>query len=388
MKSNNPFCLKKRAVRLYERLEKDFASKSEEILHSLPQFLRMGLIESKETWGKIVNKYDLLVMVSTSKDLLNLANIDGNFSVSKSIRSERLDVQFLEENDFRSSKIIKTRTHEFSVQDFVLSVGYHGTFHLKANKRPELEDLYSEFILKQPEKSMQLAFEIAEVLLNGFKEIISKLSGNNDAYCDINSIQPRIVESGALIKFTDGVPASKFDNSFLQLPVRSQKSRGIRICTEIELVSPVEVGYIFAYGNRRSKKLVSLTYTPKALVLSTIFENRKTSLVIKDVSQLQNGRHKVEVCLYTNGEMLIAINEKTEAFLDARGRFELFDGKLMIGSDLSGKKNGRFLNSCLSIEAINPQGKLFNVFRAGSRIINSNEGIILLSSSTKRRCLR
>ena len=388
MNQRNPFSVKTRSVGLYDRLQRDFSAESDEILHSLPQFVRMGLIESKDTWGKFVNKYDLLTMVSTSKGLQDLVDIKGKFSTPKRISPEKVDVQFLEEQDFRSAKIIKIDEQEFSVQDFVLSIGYHGTFHLEADERPELKFLYKEFISKEFEKSTQLTLEISEVLLKGFKEVRNKLAGNNDAYCDINSRQPMIVESGAIIRFSDQDVAQRFDNSFMQIPVRAQKSRGVRICLDVELLSPIESGHIFSYGNRRTGNFVSLSYNPGAFLVTSKISGNRDNIVVKKVSEFVKMKHKIEVCLYTKGEMLISIDEKIESIKKRNNGFELFDGKLMVGSDLSGKKTGKLLNSCLSIEALSPQGKIFDVFLAGLRRLNSNEGIKLLPERDDRICLR
>ncbi len=387
MNQKNPFSVEIRAVSLYDRLHRDFSAKSDEILNSLPQFVRMGLIESKEAWSKFVNKYDLLTLVSTSKSLEDLSDIIGVFSISKRITPDKTDIQYLEEKDFRSIKIIKTRDKAFSVQDFVLSIGYHGTFHLEANERPELEFLYREFISKEITKSTQLTLEISEVLLNSFKEIRDKLAGNNNAYCDINSRQPMIVKAGELIKFTNQGVAQRFDNSFMQIPIRGQTSRGVRICLDVELLSPIEAGYIFSYGNRRTRDFISLSYNSGALVVTSMISGKRENIITYKISNFVNKKSHIEVCLYPTGEMLLSIDGNIESIKIFANRFELFDGKLMIGSDLSGKNAGFFLNSCLSVEAVSPQGKLYDVFLAGLKHLKSNEGIKLMPDTNNRVCL-
>jgi hypothetical protein len=387
MKSTNPFCTKSRAVELYDSLKCDIEDKNDKILSSLPQFLRMGLIENQEAWAKAANHYDLLVEAGVSKKFGELSPVDHNCSVSLKILPEKLDIKFIPESDLRLSKIISLSGDDFTVQDFVLSISYHGTFHLEAKDRPELKTLYEEFIEKKPDLCMDLCFQIAEVLIKSFEEIRSKFDGNNDAYSDINSRMPMIIRAGSLVTFSSGETAAQYSNSYVQIPIRRQKSQGIRICLDLQLIEPVTSGHIFSYGHRKSKTRISLTYNHGALLASYISESGNHTFVAKVIPSLLQEVHVIELSIYPRGTFVIAINETLLDSHQLNSKFEIENGKIMIGSDLSGNYAGVFLHSSFSIEAINPYEQLTRVFRTGIREFKLQSVAKLSDDTVKRPCL-
>lgn len=107
MKTSNPFCLTSRSVSLYDNLRNDLELRSVEgILDSLPRFFRMALIESQEAWAEAINLYDLVTFVSVSNDFSQLVEITRNVFVSKEILPTGIDVNFIDEKDFRTSRLI------------------------------------------------------------------------------------------------------------------------------------------------------------------------------------------------------------------------------------------------------------------------------------------
>lgn len=266
-----------------------------------------------------------------------------------------------------------------------MAIGYHGTFHLKANDRPELSFLYLNFIEKNPDLCIELSFKISEILIKAFSEVRKKFSGDNNGYSGINSRQPMIVDSGKLITSSDGRVAVRFNNSFIQIPIRAQESHGIRICVEIELLNLVESGYIFYYGHRSSDQFISLKYNSGSLV--AIYKNKnKEHKLLHRVDGLRK-MFKVEVSVYSRGSFLIAVNERLEEVVDTNTKFEIKNGKLMLGSNLSGQINGSFLETCISIEALSAHGILTDIFLWSVKQILSNQTRVTRNFIV-RPCLR
>jgi hypothetical protein len=345
-------------------------------------------MENQEAWSKGINHYDLLVDLDLNGNFGELIQINDRHFASLEISPNKKNLKSVEQREFLAEKFLVVDGQKFTIQDFVLAISYHGSFHLEANDRPELKILYRDFIEQNSAICMDLCFQISEVLINGFEEIRNKFGGNNDAYSSIRGRQPMIVEAGSLICFQNGQTAQRFKDSYMQIPVRRQEGCGIRICIDLELIAPVGIGHVFSYGHRQSKTQISLNYNNGVLMACCTTDSEKHVFTLKITDKLVKEMHKIELSVYSNGSFIIAVNEEIKGTHYFDSSFQIENGKIMLGSDLSGNKSGIFLNSCLSLEAINPYHQLKAIFLGGNLNLKTNNDITLHEDSEPRPCLK
>lgn len=387
MMPNNPFCVHKRALGLYDALASDLKNESDNILSSLPQFLRMALIEGNNSWGELFNTYDLLTMIAVSNDFGTFISVDNTFEATTKIQSATTDTSHIETTSFLSAPLIRKGSDSFSVQDFILSIAYHGSFHLAATKRPELGTLYDDFISKHASLSMRMAREIAACFIKAFKELRSIKDGSNNGYNNVNHRQPLIVEAGNLVAFSDGDTACLYNNSYMQFPVREKASHGIRVCIDLQLTGRVEKGVIFMYGHRKHGKILKLSYD-RGAILATCHNGAKTKCIpIRQIPAFEMKPRKVELALYPDGTFVVAIDEHLFKTEDTSEIFQVKNGKLILGADLDANQSGSFLCSCISIESIDRNSVVSDIHFSGNRTISSNAGLKIEPMLFARRAL-
>jgi hypothetical protein len=388
MTKNNLFSIENRTINLFDKLKKDSVRKSHNILNSLPQFLRIALIEGSKGWETIFNRYDLLTLVAVSNDFESLIELSDDLKVKKKISPSKTDIKFIDFKEFLESPLVQLSSQEFTIQDFVLSSSYHGTFHISPDKRKDLGILYNEFLVKQPELSLILHFEISECLVKAFSQIREILSGKNDAYNNVNGKQPWAVIAGDLVRFTDNAPALFLNRSYLQIPMRKLDSAGIRVCIDLQLKTQIEKGFIFSYGHRKNETVMRLTYDKSALCVTAINKGSRSICVIRQIPEFQSHRKRLEVSIYPDGYFVVAVDEMLFFSEKAFSSFSLFDGKFIIGGDLSGENNGSFLTSCILIDAINHNYVFSPLHYSGIQRVQSNEGVLMEPNCFHRPCLR
>jgi hypothetical protein len=201
--SQNPFAKDSRAKRLYDTLKKDCENKNLESLvdNSLPRFYRMVVLEPNH-WHEIINLYDLFVHLSINK-VITLQKLESSIEFCNDLKSgEAIGIK---EQDFRQLVIVKIADQPFTVNQFLRSISYHGALHSKPNENNEdLAILYDKFIEPFYEQATQLALQIAQILLDGYANIMDKINGDPNAYGFLG-YQP-IIYSGAdrdVIRFSD-----------------------------------------------------------------------------------------------------------------------------------------------------------------------------------------
>lgn len=184
-----------------------------------------------------------------------------------------------------------------------------------------------------------------------------------------------IVKNGEIIKNGKGEPASDFSSSYLQLPIHKNNGCGIRICLYLQLKQFLSQGFIFTYGHRDNDNIkLSCEHANNQMILvKTNSTNNDLKRVIKvpiDESMKQEP-FKLEVALYPKGQLIVAINEWLSKSEKIPCSFNIYDGKLMVGSNLDGEKRGTFLESALTVEAIDNKYRLSDVFINGLMKIGS-----------------
>ena len=363
MSSNrNPFTTSARALGLYERLKEDVEAEADGILHSLPQFMRIALVEGQAGWYTEVNRYDLLVPFLVHRDFPELIPIDAKVEGCTTIKPLQNSMKFTTEHEFKFSTLVKLSGATFSLQDFVLAIAYHGTLHWEPD-RPDLKMLYEDFIQRYPDIAFRMAVEVGACLVRSFEQVYEKFTGENNAYTSVYDRQPKLIlNSGAK-------PAMLFSDSYVQLPIRAQERHGIRICLYIELRNDLSHGSVFSYGHRQKENIIlSCDHTPTILLVKT--SNRRCSeqdqvVRLPVTGHMLEKAFKLEVALYVQGQLVVGVNERLAGSCVLPGEFSIYDGKLMIGSDLDGQKPGSFLNSAITVEAIDEDHRVGAVFRGG-----------------------
>ncbi|BAY39531.1 hypothetical protein NIES2111_39070 [Nostoc sp. NIES-2111] len=219
-----------------------------------------------------------------------------------------------------------------------------------------MDKLYNDFIVEAPEISLKLTHDIARCLISGYKEIFEKFNGDKNGYSAIMTRQPMIINNGQLIKDGYNNRTYLFQNSYLQIPVSEQANYGIRICLELQMQSTIQQGFIFVYGNRHQKNIyLSCEHNLKFLIFKT-FNIRRMSLnrtiKIPVNTNMFQKPFTIEMALYKNGYLSIALNEYLQHCEKIPTNFSIYNGKLIIGANLDGEKFGNFLCSVNSIEPI------------------------------------
>jgi len=367
--NQNPFDKSVRALGLYENLKKDVEEERDEILNSLPQFVRIGLIEKQIGWYQEVNRYDLLVPFAVHNSFSILTSLGKDIKACTTIKPLKKATKFISEQEFReSSEIIELEGNSFSVQDFILAIAYHGTFHWKPDKKPELNQLYEKFIQQYPQTAFQMAIQIGYCIVKSFEEVYKKFTGDNNAYTTVHDHQPMIVKDGELIKDGQGKSTTYFSNSYIQLPIRKQSRCGIRICLDIQFSETPSQGFIFTYGHRDKDKIIlTCEHVNKMILVKThsTYSDVKRLIRIPITESMRKEPFKLEVALYPRGQLVVAINEWLSDCTKIPRSFSIYDGKLMVGSDLDGEKTGTFLHSALTVEAIDNKSRLRSLFISG-----------------------
>lgn len=389
MTRNNPFSLNKRIVKLYDNLARDLKSSDcDNILTSLPQFFRIALIENGNNWREFFNTYDLLVMIGVNSDFPSFIPVDSSYDAAITIVPEKTKVNHVEIDFFKNEPIIRSVTQSFSIQDFILSIAYHGSFHSSATKRPELGILYANFIDKHPELCTKIVHDIATCLVQAFAAPREVIEGENNGFNTVQRRQPMCINKGALITFSNGSPASRYNGSYMQFAVRCRPRYGIRVCVEIQLTGEIKEGFIFAYGHRDHGPTLELSYNNGALIAGGRNRADRKCIPIKQIPAFEMHPHKVEVSLYPTGEFTVAINEQLFKKELVGSAFEVQNGKLIIGGDLGAERSGSFLCNCVSIEAIDHNNIVSDLHFSGVRNISTNSGLRIDPIDFHRSALR
>jgi hypothetical protein len=218
----------------------------------------------------------------------------------------------------------------------------------------------TNFVEKYSVTSFQMVIDIAACFVRSFEQVYQKFVGNNDAFSDEYGTQPQILLDG-------NRPAILFSKSYMQLPIRSRKHCGIRICLTLKLQGKAEdaSGYIFGYGHRQEPNLV-LTCRQEGdqFLIQAKQKSQKVSNLfrIPITDNMTQEFFNLEVSLYGDGNFVVAVDELLKKIEKTSRSFCIYDGKLIIGADLNGKNFGDFSNSLFVVEAIDIKNRTERVF--------------------------
>jgi hypothetical protein len=281
--NKNPFDKKIRGLGYYQKLKIFAEQELDNSFEHLAFFIRNVIIENDapESLPHQLSKHDLILLVPVNKSFPNRLSITPTIECCTQIYHNQ-NVKYIKIQEFISAPIIQYKNELYTLQNFVFAIAYNGSIHWHArcdNNQPDLNKLYYDVIHEIPETSLQLTHDIARCLVAAYKEIFEKFNGDTNAYSDIMSRQPMIVNNRQLIKDGYDNPTCYFKHSYLQIPISKQANYGIRICLEVQIHNTIHQGFIFAYGNRNQKNIIlSCEHNLKFLIFKT-FSRDKISMV-------------------------------------------------------------------------------------------------------------
>lgn len=381
----NPFDKTDRGLRHYEKLREDLEKKSDNILISLPLFIRIIFTDHSSPWYEEFNRYDLINPLLVNSKFPIFETLTNEVKACLSVCPTRIHVKDMNTQDFLSSYIIILRGKQYTVQDFISSVAYNRGLHNEP-KRPDLAQLYSDFIEQFSGTAFQLALDIASCFVESFQEIHSKFRGNNDAFSPKNHRQPQIVANGKFIDDGAGRPMALYSSAYIQLPIRRHLAHGLRICLELKLVKGSE-GILFQYGHRFvSRVILTCRLLSNFLLVQTEsrFPGLRKTIRLPLMSEHTLSRFWLEVALYSDGSLVVAVNEWLKAAETIPLRFEIEDGKLILGSDLHGQNSASFYADSCIIEAVNKKYETSVVICYALRRLNLINGRIIPPNALQR----
>ncbi len=354
-------------VRQYLSLKKDLDNESDEIPLSLSRFIRIMFFDAPNSWIKEINRFDFVRLASLHPHFGNINSFVSEsigYCISISPENQKRHKE-LEIDDFFQANILEIEGKTYSLIDFIWSICYNGSLHMIPDRKyDKYELIYTSFLEPYPDQAYELMFEIARVLIDIFDEFYEILLGSNNAISPNRNFQPMIIRNGVLL---DG---TYFNNSFLQMPLRHKKNKGVRICLDIKLDETKDNNVIFECGHRDSNSLRIKLSQSNSLLLLLIMSEGKRKTMKADISNLIGNYFNIEIAVYPNGKSVLAINQILKDSIDIEKQIEINDGKLIIGSNLEASTFGEFYNNTLVVQSIDSSNSLRNLNVFGKQKLN------------------
>lgn len=354
-------------VRQYLNLKKDLENESDDISLSLPRFIRIMFFDSPNSWVQEINRFNFVRLASLHHGfgVINaFITLDVGYCNSVYPKNHKNHVE-IDLDTFFNTQLIEIKGTKYSLIEFIWSICYNGSIHMIPDKKYEnYELIYSSFLEPHPEIAYNLMFEIGKVLIEIFDEFHETLLGNNNAISNNMNFQPLIIREGVML---DG---SYFKKSFLQIPLRFKKNKGLRICLDIKLEEQYTNNIIFECGHINSKLLRMKLLQNQTHLIFTIINEDKVKTLSTDISNSIGSYINIELAVYPSGKSILAIGGILKDSSDIEGKVSIPDGKLIIGSNLNASIFGEFYNNTLVIQSIDSFNNLRNLNVYGRKILN------------------
>ncbi|MBE7641797.1 hypothetical protein GUB10_15815 [Salegentibacter sp. BLCTC] len=337
-----------RGISHYLNLKKDLENQDDRIVISLPLFFRIMFFDSNP-WIKQINRFDFLKLAILNDDFENLdRKITQDIYCSKNLIPENKNRKEMPIDEFFNSIILKIKSYDCSVKDFVFALAYNGGIHMIPDKKfeKEYETVYHNFFEKFPIIAFDLSQQISQILVQIFDEFYSILTGSNDAHSLNDKFAPKIAENG---KVLEGI---LFDHSYLQFPIRAKSKKGIRFCTDIKIRNQTSKNIIFEYGHRDNDSLRIQLLVSNSHIITKINTSNENKILKYDLKEKINDFVKIEIALYPNGNLILAINNFVVETDKLNTSISIIDGKTIIGSNLSGSIFGDFFERTIIVQSI------------------------------------
>lgn len=339
---------KTRGINHYLHFKSDFLKESERLFNSLPLFYRIMYLDQPNPWINQINRFDFIRLATVSSEFDKYQPIQvAGFEYRKINPGSKKDISEIKLDDFFSSNILKFIGHEFTVQEFIMTLGYNGGIHMIPDKNEEKVNLlYEELFLKQPDFCFDLTKSISKVLLDIYDELYSLSVGDNNGHSSNVNFMAKIVDQG---KMLDGI---LFNKAYMQFPVRAKKDKGIRFCIEIKLPNISSRNLIMSYGHKGNDDFNISIWQQKTKVISKVSTKNSSKTIVTDIENKIDEYFLFEITCYPNGKLVCAINENLKSTEDLKDDIHIIDGKVILGSNLDGTEFGEFQEKCLVIQSI------------------------------------
>jgi hypothetical protein len=92
--------------------------------------------------------------------------------------------------------------------------------------------------------------------------------------------------------------------------------------------------------------------------------------IVIDISNLLDRYFLLEICLYPNGKISIAINKTLKQVEDLNKNISIIDGKIILGSNMSGSHFGEFYEQMTIVQSIDKLNLTRNLGVYGLKKLN------------------
>ena len=336
-------------IRHFLNLKEDFERNSDRLFNSLPLFYRVMYIDQPNPWVSQINRFDFIRLAVVSKSFNLYQSIElSNFSYKRIKPYDNLDVFEIDLNSFFQNNILKNSIYEYSVHDFIMGIAYNGGIHMKPDRNIEKSEfLYENLFVKEPDISFEIAYDIAKVLIDIYDELHSLLSGDSDGHSPNINFQAKIIDNGIPL---DGI---YFEHAYMQFPIRAKKHKGIRFCFDIKLLETETNNPILWYGHRQNSMFkIGISQNSTKIIIQIFVQSKPIKTIITDISDVILNYFLLEVAIYPDGKVSLAVNNILRVVEDLEVPIEIIDGKVILGSDLSAKKFGTFFERMIVFQSI------------------------------------
>jgi hypothetical protein len=324
-------------------------------------------LDQPNPWIHQINRFDFIRLAVVSSEFIDFQKIlIGNFEYRKIEITDKKQLCEITLDKFFKTIILKSSDYEYTIQEFLLSLAYNGGLHMKPDKKDKykVNYIYDNLFDKFPNFTFELVKSISKVLIEIFDEFHSLLAGENDGYSPNNNYRPMIVNSSG--KLLDGI---YFKRAFMQFPIRFKKKKGIRISLLIKLLklNSDTKNHIMWYGHRLNKELLIGIYQSNSKL---IFKVSNSKTIVLDILELFNNYFLLEICVYPNGKISIAIDKTLKQVEDLGKNVNIIDGKIILGSNLDGTNFGEFYEQMIVVQSIDGFNQTRNLGVYGLKNLN------------------
>lgn len=344
----NKFNRAEQGLRHYKELKKSFDDENiEQLTRNLPLFIRI-FFHDRPHWVKEMNRFDLCNRIYINKNYLEKRDYMNDIRVSTHLKfDKRADTSVITIEEFLDLIIIETVKFKYTVKEFLFGLAYNGILHMQpSGDSSEKNNYLYEVVLDKYEPLVELFLkQITEVILPLFDYYFQVLNPNyqKSFKSAALNLSPKLI-----IDSDRKTAICYFNNSYMELPIWAKKNKGIRIALEIKLKSfkIAENKHICMYKSTNNELTIKLIQNTMAFIYIVIIKG-----VTKSINLTGFGLDdfiKLEICLYPNGELVVAKNGIMNNHFHFNQRIDLLDGKFILGSNYQITKFSDFyLKQCI-----------------------------------------
>lgn len=314
-------------------------------------------LDQPNPWVNEINRFDFirLATLSAKFDIYQPIKL-VDFKYKRITPKSKLDTLEITLDDFFKSNILQHKNQEFTVHEFIMTLGYNGGIHMVPDKNVDKVNLlYEALFLEQPDFCFDITMSISKVLLDIYDELYSLSVGDNNGHSPNVNYQAKIVDQGQML---DGI---LFERAYMQFPIRAKRNKGIRFCIEIKQTENPNKNFILSYGHRKNEGLGISIWQQKTKLISKVSTAGSSKTIVVDIEDKIDKYFLLEISCYPSGKVVCAIDETLKATEDLPSEIEIIDGKVILGSNLNGDHFGKFFNKCLVTQSIDKKNNTRNL---------------------------